>query len=826
MGKNILFKHNLNAYAAAISMMKQTGKAAVVHPTGTGKSFIAFQLCMDNKEKKICWLSPSEYIFETQKEKWLLAGGQELDNIQFITYARLMRMKGEKLADIKPDYIILDEFHRCGAAQWGDGANRLREMYPEALVLGLSATSIRYLDNQRDMAWELFDGNIASELTLGAAVVRGILPAPNYVLSVYSYQRQLQKYERGIQRIKNKRMRDKAEKELQALRRALEKADGLEEIFARHMSSGSGKYIVFCANYDHLNEMRALAPEWFAKVDRESHIYTAYSDDPATAEEFQHFKADQSEHLKLLYCIDMLNEGIHIDDVDGVILLRPTVSPTIYKQQIGRALAAGTKKTPIIFDIVMNIENLCSIGAMEEELYSAVFALRANGRGDEIVHEHFQMIDEVKDCRKLFMQLNETLGASWEAMYAMAREYFGKYGNLNVPSHYTTPEGYSLGAWITTQRKVFLGKTAGILSETQIKQLDEIGMQWQGIQDIAWERNFLLAENYFMEHGDLKVPADYVTKDGCKLGRWVRRQREKYQNYLEKMQQEELKIDGKIMEKRIKREEGEKLAKEAGRRKKKSDTERIMRLTKIGMIWEIPDSWEYRFELAKHYYNKHGNLKMPGDYVVEGVWLERWIREQKAKLEEENKDGQQEKETSRQASRRLLTKEQKQKLLSIGIKPGESQAELSWWQQYGEAEEFYQRYGNLAVPKRYISGNGKSLKIWLSHQRANRREAKLASWQVRMLDGIGMVWESPDTWEIGFAHAEDYFLQTGNLTVPNAYICEDGYRLGKWISNQRYAYGGIGKRTLSQLQIQRLEAIGMRWSVKQGRQAGKTGEKR
>lgn len=371
-----------------------------------------------------------------------------------------------------------------------------------------------------------------------------------------------------------------------------------------------------------------------------------------------------------------------------------------------------------------------------------------------------------------------------------------------------------------------MGKTAGILSETQIKQLDEIGMQWQGIQDIAWERNFLLAENYFMEHGDLKVPADYVTKDGCKLGRWVRRQREKYQNYLEKMQQEELKIDGKIMEKRIKREEGEKLAKEAGRRKKKSDTERIMRLTKIGMIWEIPDSWEYRFELAKHYYNKHGNLKMPGDYVVEGVWLERWIREQKAKLEEENKDGQQEKETSRQASRRLLTKEQKQKLLSIGIKPGESQAELSWWQQYGEAEEFYQRYGNLAVPKRYISGNGKNLKIWLSHQRANRREGKLASWQVRMLDGIGMVWESPDTWEIGFAHAEDYFLQTGNLTVPNAYICEDGYRLGKWISNQRYAYGGIGKRTLSQLQIQRLEAIGMRWSVKQGRQAGKTGEKR
>lgn len=39
----------------------------------------------------------------------------------------------------------------------------------------------------------------------------------------------------------------------------------------------------------------------------------------------------------------MLNEGIHVDDVDGVILLRPTVSPIIYLQQIGRALSAGNK---------------------------------------------------------------------------------------------------------------------------------------------------------------------------------------------------------------------------------------------------------------------------------------------------------------------------------------------------------------------------------------------------------------------------------------------------------------------------------------------------
>ena len=363
---NILYKHNQKAYKAAVSLMDRTGRAAVIHPTGTGKSFIAFQLCIDNAEKTICWLSPSEYIFRTQQEKWRAVGGGEAENICFFTYASLMRMGEAKLAAIKPDYIILDEFHRCGAALWGGGVKRLREMYPQAKVLGLSATNIRYLDNRRDMAWELFGGNVASEITLGAAVVQKILPAPKYVLSVYAYQKELERYQEKVGRLKNKALRDKAEKELEALRRALGRAKGLPDVFAKHMEQESpGKYIVFCANRGHMEEMQALAGEWFEKVDVQPHIYTAYSADAATKNEFNAFKQDGSNHLRLLYCIDMLNEGIHVEGLSGVILLRPTISPIIYKQQVGRALAAGEGEKPIIFDIVMNIGNLCSIGAIE-----------------------------------------------------------------------------------------------------------------------------------------------------------------------------------------------------------------------------------------------------------------------------------------------------------------------------------------------------------------------------------------------------------------------------------------------------------------------------
>ena len=96
------------------------------------------------------------------------------------------------------------------------------EEHPGAKVLGLSATHIRYLDHQRDMAEELFDKAIAAQMTLGEAVVRGILPAPRYVTTVYQYQQGLERYQQRINRMRNQRYRDRSEKYLQALRRAIE----------------------------------------------------------------------------------------------------------------------------------------------------------------------------------------------------------------------------------------------------------------------------------------------------------------------------------------------------------------------------------------------------------------------------------------------------------------------------------------------------------------------------------------------------------------------------------------------------------------------------
>ena len=263
-----LFEHNKAAYEAASQMLPVTGKACIIHPTGTGKSFIGFKFCEDNPDKTICWLSPSEYIFKTQLENLRTASdGYEPKNIKFYTYAKLMLMEPEEIANIAPDLIVVDEFHRVGAAEWGAGFDRLINSYPNVPILGLSATAIRYLDNNRNMADEIFDGNIASEITLGEAIVRGILKAPKYILSVFSYQNQFDQMQSRVKRAKSMAVRDEAESYLDALRRALEKADGLDIIFEKHMADKSGKYLVFCANYEHMQEMVSKTPDFFGKID-------------------------------------------------------------------------------------------------------------------------------------------------------------------------------------------------------------------------------------------------------------------------------------------------------------------------------------------------------------------------------------------------------------------------------------------------------------------------------------------------------------------------------------------------------------------------------
>lgn len=732
-------------------MLAETGKAAVIHPTGTGKSFIAFKLCEDHPQDKVCWLAPSEYIFRTQQENLKKTGAAVPENIFFCTYAKLAAMSGAEIAALAPDLIILDEFHRAGAEVWGRAVNQLLDANPNVPLLGLSATNIRYLDNQRDMADELFGGYVASEISLSEAIVRGILQAPKYVLSVFKYQQQLDEFEARIARARSKPARDRAEEYLQALRRALELSDGLDEVFRRHMADRSGKYLVFCANREHMQQMLALVPEWFGKVDADAHVYSVCSDDPETSKEFQAFQADSSRHLKLLFCIDMLNEGIHVEDVSGVILLRPTVSPIIYKQQIGRALSAGNGRRPVIFDVVLNIRNLTSISALREEMDDLVAWYREHGMADAIVNDRFELIDEVRDCLELFDQLNSSLSATWDRMFEAAERYYQQHGDLLVPRSYCTEDGYSLGCWVRTQRENYLAAPR-VISAKHIARLESIGMCWQVCAG-QWEKTFEAVRSYYLKNGSLND----MKKNAKALSDWLTRQRQKYRQGL------------------LTPEQADKLA-------------------SVGIVWSQDEAWNASFAAAKEYARSYGNLDIPAKYVTpEGLKLGAWYRAVRTAY----KNGR-------------LPEERAQMLQAIGAE-WMPLKERTWRSYYEKAKQYALSHGDADIAVSYQCEDGTKLGSWASAQRSAYAKGKLPAEYIQLLEEIGFCWQRFDSrWEAGCRAAEEYYALHSSLDVPGSYVTPEGFPLGRWLGTQRTR---MSQHKLAPERAEKLTQLAMRWDV-------------
>ncbi|MCD7956754.1 MAG: Helicase associated domain protein [Lachnospiraceae bacterium] len=831
-----LYDHNQSAYTAAVDMMQQTGKAAIVHPTGTGKSFIAFRLCADHPDQRILWLSPSEYIFKTQLENLKKVTGEVPQNITFCTYAKLMLMEDEEIEEIcrngeisrddengicrdgeselspdntpcayPPSYIILDEFHRCGAKCWGGGVQRLLSIYPDTPILGLSATNIRYLDNQRDMADELFDGNVASQMTLGEAIVRGILNPPKYVLSVYSWKKDLEKYEQRIRQCRSKLVRDECDRYLETLRRTLEMADGLDVVFDKHMSNRTGKYLVFCSSKEHMDEMLGHL-DWFAKVDSHPHVYSLYSNDPGADKAFDDFRNDNDNtHLRLLYCIDALNEGIHVEGVSGVILLRPTVSPIVYKQQIGRALSAssacgevggevstsgngttdkvdkeGTKEkaskegttdevgkeesaseggsaswkgTADIFDIVSNIEAIWSIDSVEEEMQLVTSYYRSLGEDELIINDHFRIIDEVHDCRALFNKLNDTLSASWDLMFEQAKAFYAEYGNLQVPCRYVTADGYALGNWISNQRRIRKGQLPGALTEDRIRRLDSIGMAWEAAADIKWERNYAAAKRYREKYGDLNVPVKYVDEEGVVLGGWLSDLR---------------------------------AWKSAGGRQMCLSAERVQKLNDLGMVWDVLDYyWERNYAAAYNYYREHRNLNVPPKFVTEdGIRLGTWVYRLRA-LHAGTAQG------------TPPTEEQVKRLDAIGM-VWRNRADDKWEKGFQAAADYLKEHGSLQVPSGYVAENGCKLRAWLQRQRYLYKRGELSAERVKRLDAIGGDWQA-DAWESRLALVKAWYMEKGTLDIPYGTVVE-GIPIGNWLARQK-RYLASGKLSREQAEL-------------------------
>jgi len=580
-----LYPHNQRAYESVLELWKQGNKAAVIQATGTGKSFIILQCLLDLQGKSAVVLEPRSMFMEQ-----IPLTASDLPSTRVLTYAKLSQMSMDEIESLNPSLIVLDEFHRCGAETWGAGVERLLEAFPQAKLLGASATPIRYLDGERDMSDELFEGSVAVNLTVTDAIAQGVLPMPKYVAALYTFSEEAEALKTKIDNSANDEESKAAlHKELEQARRRLERSHGVPQILQKHAST-PGKYIVFCRNKAHLAEMEVQVIDWFkrAKIGKEIKTYFVAHGASGNKEVLEAFVTnDNSENVRLLFSIEMLNEALHVPDVSGVILLRPTVSPIIYYQQIGRALQAGRGDTPLILDLVNNKESV-RVGDFQtdlEESFKRGSLLATTAGEPKVSIPEFFIVDESAEAFEVFKDIEVTLVDDWDLNFVALKAYLEEF--KEYPNSKTR-----LGKWVTKQRVNRIRSRSGFMNEYKISKLNSIGFVWK-YYDKRFDEGLENLKCYMRENGNCNVP-HHFEMNGFKLGFWVSSRRSSY-------------------------------------KKGELHQSRVEELEELGFVWDALDqSFNEGLQYLNLYKNEKGNCRVPKRFEIKGFKLGSWVQEQRS----------------------------------------------------------------------------------------------------------------------------------------------------------------------------------------------------
>lgn len=405
-----LYEHNQKAYDALLDMLGECDRACVIKPTGTGKFVILAKMVQDNPDKRFLLLGTNDYMFNDQMANLAeIAPGFTPENLQFMTYgaAMMTARRGEEISGY--DVVVADEFHHCGAEEWGKGVTHILDANESAKVVGFSATPIRYSDGGRNMADEMFDGNVAYSMELEEAWLRGILPIPKYVTAFYEAPKELGRLAKSIAGIKDEMVMKRFQKKYENLRRSLTEAGGVREAIAKHLKKRDAKVIVFCPRVAKLREFMLLRREWFGAVNSEIHAYKTVSADPYGSEDFQAFKDDESDALKVLYCVNQLNEAVHVKGVDAIVMVRPTKSPTVFYQQLGRVLSSGGNRTPLVFDFCNNFDSIVVAERIPKRMEETFKRLTGESEQLPFTPSDFRIIDRTLTFRQLTDEIRKSL---------------------------------------------------------------------------------------------------------------------------------------------------------------------------------------------------------------------------------------------------------------------------------------------------------------------------------------------------------------------------------------------------------------------------------
>ena len=725
---------NEAAFQKAVQSLETLNRAAVFHPTGTGKSCIAWKVVEAHPQTTFFWLvAGAQRLALRQAELTRYNGGTLPGNVRFCDCEKLAAATPEqwvRLGEQKPGCIVLDCYHELSAVCWAQSVQKLLRMCPQAKVLGLGVPNGAPVCAA---AQELFADCIVSHMTVAEAMAAGTMPVPSaYAALLWPQEEELATLRARIKNLCMPKGDTSLRVQYEELSWSLRQVENLTVLLPRLLSDTSGHYLVLFESAAYQEKLGAELEQLLRTVDPAVRFYAADHACFADSAAVETFLSDTAPGPKVLLCVNAPGVQQPLEGLAGVILVRQSSLMSTFKQMLCRALvAAGSRSVPV-FDLVAQFEGLGNGRTLQRDCTEAMTKAGSKTPG-------FRQERPMQQTYRLYGKLRREMEARWEVLCQAAADAAAKEGTLELPRSYTIHSGVPVGKWLELQRQVQAGQRPGRLTAEQAAKLEKLGIRWNHRLEAAWEKGFASAQKYRTEHGDLLVPVRYRDKNDFALGEWIVYNRQRY-------------LGGNLTQNRIER------------------------LEAIGMVWSTSnDLWEQNYAAATQYYLEHGDLEVPIKYETpSGFGLGVWLGAQRAA----HKAGE-------------LPQEQVERLDALGM-DWTNRNDRKWMSLYDVAAAYYHEHGNLNVPSEYVTPDGVLLGKWVARQRyaylnPDRSSARVTPERKALLDKLGMVWEKYDPWQERYDLALAYKTEHGDLEIPSVYKTADGVWLGSWVSRQRQA---------------------------------------
>ena len=725
---------NEAAFQKAVQSLETLNRAAVFHPTGTGKSCIAWKVVEAHPQTTFFWLvAGAQRLALRQAELTRYNGGTLPGNVRFCDCEKLAAATPEqwvRLGEQKPGCIVLDCYHELSAVCWAQSVQKLLRMCPQAKVLGLGVPNGAPVCAA---AQELFADCIVSHMTVAEAMAAGTMPVPSaYAALLWPQEEELATLRAGIKNLCMPKGDTSLRVQYEELSWSLRQVENLTVLLPRLLSDTSGHYLILFESAAYQEKLGTELEQLLRAVDPAVRFYAADHACFADSAAVETFLSDTAPGPKVLLCVNAPGVQQPLEGLAGVILVRQSSLMSTFKQMLCRALvAAGSRSVPV-FDLVAQFEGLGNGRTLQRDCTEAMTKAGSKTPG-------FRQERPMQQTYRLYGKLRREMEARWEVLCQAAADAAAKEGTLELPRSYTIHSGVPVGKWLELQRQVQAGQRPGRLTAEQAAKLEKLGIRWNHRLEAAWEKGFASAQKYRTEHGDLLVPVRYRDKNDFALGEWIVYNRQRY-------------LGGNLTQNRIER------------------------LEAIGMVWSTSnDLWEQNYTAATQYYLEHGNLEVPIKYETpSGFGLGVWLGAQRAA----HKAGE-------------LPQEQVERLDALGM-DWTNRNDRKWMSLYDVAAAYYHEHGNLNVPSEYVTPDGVLLGKWVARQRyaylnPDRSSARVTPERKALLDKLGMVWEKYDPWQERYDLALAYKTEHGDLEIPSVYKTADGVWLGSWVSRQRQA---------------------------------------